>query len=84
MKKTNYSQNHQNQSKNSVSIDFSKTSEYKCDNPECNGELFMPATKFRKVSKLIAGTTEDQLIPIQVFVCMACGNVNKDFDINVG
>jgi hypothetical protein len=40
--------------------------------------------KFRKVPKLLAGTAEDQIVPVQVFMCTACGNVNKEFDLNVG
>ena len=44
----------------------------------------MPAMKFRKVSKLLAGTPNDQIVPIQVFMCTACGNVNKEFDLDGG
>ena len=62
-------------------LDMSKTQPYTCDAEGCDNEIFMPAMKFRKVSRLIAGTSEDQLIPVQIFICTACGNVNSDFDI---
>lgn len=69
------------QSANKPQIDFSKTKAYTCDAEGCDNEIFMPAMKFRMVSKLVAGTTEDQLIPVQVFMCTRCGNINADFDV---
>lgn len=64
-------------------IDIKKTTPIICDNEDCNNDMFMTAMKFRKVSKLLAGTPDDQIIPVQVFMCTACGNVNKEFDLNV-
>ena len=65
-------------------IDIKKTTPIICDNEDCNNDMFMPAMKFRKVSKLLAGTPNDQIVPIQVFMCTACGNVNKEFDLDGG
>lgn len=67
-----------------VNVDINKTTPLICDNPECENDMFMAAMKFRKVSKLLAGTSTDQIIPVQTFMCTACGNINKEFDINVG
>jgi hypothetical protein len=67
-----------------VNIDFKKTTPIVCDNEECTNDMFMPAMKFRKISKLLAGTPNDQIVPIQVFMCTACGNVNKEFDLDGG
>lgn len=64
-------------------IDIKKTTPIVCDNEECGNDMFMNAMKFRKVSKLLAGTPDDQIIPVQVFMCTACGNVNKEFDLDV-
>ena len=64
-------------------IDITKTIPIVCDNEECKNDIFMPAMKFRKVPKLVAATTQDQIVPIQVFVCTACGNINKEFDLDV-
>lgn len=66
-----------------MSVDLSKSVPYICDNEECGNDVFMPAMKFRKISKLVTGTKEDQLIPVQVFMCTSCGNINKEFDLNV-
>lgn len=69
--------------KQSVNIDISKAAPIVCDNTECGNDMFLPAMKFRKVSKLLTGAKEDQIVPIQVFMCTACGNVNKEFDLDV-
>lgn len=61
-------------------IDLSKAKSIKCD--ECGAEIFMPAMKFKTISKLLTGSKEDQIIPVQVFVCMACGSIPKQFDID--
>jgi len=68
---------------NGPKIDIKQTSPIVCDNQDCGNDIFMPAMKFRKVSKLLAGTQDDQIIPVQVFICTACGNINKDFDLDV-
>ena len=69
--------------KQNVNIDISKTVAIKCDNSECENDMFLPAMKFRKVSKLLTGAKEDQIIPVQIFICTSCGNVNKEFDLDV-
>ena len=69
--------------KQNVNIDISKTVAIKCDNQECENDMFLPAMKFRKVSKLLTGAKEDQIVPVQVFMCTACGNVNAEFDLDV-
>ena len=43
----------------------------------------MKAMKFRKVSKLLTGQKQDGILPVEVYMCTACGNVNKDFDLDV-
>jgi hypothetical protein len=63
-------------------VDMSQSKPILCS--ECENDMFMQAMKFRKVPKLLAGTAEDQIVPVQVFMCTACGNVNKEFDLNVG
>ena len=64
-------------------IDFSQTIPIVCENSECNNDTFMTVMKFRKIPKLVAGTVKDQVIPIQVFLCTACGGLNKEFDLYV-
>jgi hypothetical protein len=67
----------------SPQIDIKKTTPVLCDNAECNGDMFMSAMKFRKVSKILAGTPDDQIIPVQVFMCVACGSIPKGFDLEI-
>lgn len=45
---------------------------------ECDYDVFLPATKIRKISKLLTGATQDAIIPIDVFVCAGCGTVNQE------
>lgn len=64
-------------------IDITQTLPIICDTPDCGSDMFMTAMKFRKIPKLLAGAANDQIIPVQVFFCTKCGNVPKDFDLDV-
>jgi hypothetical protein len=65
-------------------LDISKTLPIHCDNEECGNDMFIPAVKFRKIPKLMTGAQNDSILPIEVYMCTACGNVNAEFDLNVG
>jgi hypothetical protein len=65
-------------------LDISKTLPIVCDNTECDNDMFITAMKFRKIPKLLTGAQNDQILPIEVYMCTACGNVNAEFDLNVG
>lgn len=45
---------------------------------QCGGDLYLPSVKFRKVNKLLTGSPQDQIIPIEVFVCASCGTVLEE------
>ena len=60
-----------------MNITLDKTSGVVCD--ECSGEVFTDGVMLRKASRFITGTAQDALIPIQVFTCSKCGNVNEEF-----
>jgi uncharacterized Zn finger protein len=60
-----------------MNITLDKTSGVTCD--ECSGEVFTDGVMLRKASRFITGTAQDALIPIQVFSCVKCGHVNKEF-----
>lgn len=49
----------------------------KCE--KCSEEVFSEAVMLRKVSRLVAGTPKDAIIPIPVFVCRECSNINEEF-----
>lgn len=60
-----------------LNISLDKTTPIVCD--ECGCESFVQVTFIRKVSKFIAGTDQDALVPIPSFACSKCGHVNKEF-----
>lgn len=60
-----------------LNISLDKTTPIVCD--ECGCESFIQVTFLRKVSKFIAGTDQDALIPIPSFACSKCGHVNDEF-----
>lgn len=60
-----------------VNISLDKTTPLVCE--ECSNETFMQVTFLRKVSKFIAGTDQDALIPIPSFACLKCDHVNEEF-----
>ena len=57
-------------------IDLTKTSAIKC---ECGGETFSPGMKLRRVSRLLTGEAKDAIIPVEVFLCIDCGEVLEEF-----
>lgn len=54
-----------------VNINLAEQPNIECT--ECNGIYFEQAMQFKKVSKLLTGSPQDQIAPIQVFRCMDCG-----------
>lgn len=66
-----------------LSIDIKKTLPFICDNEGCGSDVFIPAMKFRKVPKLMTGSKEDQLLPVQVMMCVSCGIIPEQFDIHI-
>ena len=54
-----------------ININLSEQPDIKCEN--CDGIYFEQVMAFKKVSKLLTGQPQDQIAPVQVFVCKACG-----------
>jgi DNA-directed RNA polymerase subunit RPC12/RpoP len=54
-------------------LDLTKTNPIECKG--CGGEVFVQGFSFRKTSKLLTGGTEDEVIPIEVFLCGDCGEL---------
>ena len=62
-------------------IDFSKTSEICCE--ACGGKTFKQTLLMRRMSPLASPSGQEMIIPMAVFACEKCGNVNKEFaDVN--
>ena len=58
-------------------IDISKTSAIKCE--ACENQTFKQSLLLRKLSALVSPNGQETLVPVQVFACEKCGNVNKEF-----
>ena len=61
---------------NKPKIDLSKATEMACQ--ECGGTVFIPANKFLKVSKIITGTPNDAVIPVELYLCGDCGEIVEE------
>lgn len=59
-----------------ISIKPSDLQDINCH--KCGGDLYLPSFKFKKVSKLLVGADQDQIIPIQVYVCASCGSLMQE------
>ena len=57
-------------------IDLSKAKEIKCQN--CGGTVFIPGTKFLKISKIVTGTPNDAIIPVELYLCGDCGEICEE------
>ena len=60
-----------------LNIPLDKSTPLVCE--ECQNETFKQVFFLRTVSKFIAGTDQDGLIPIPSFACTNCGHVNNEF-----
>lgn len=57
-------------------IDLSQAEEITCQ--ECGGSVFIPGNKFLKISKIITGTPQDAIIPVELYLCGDCGEINQE------
>ena len=60
-----------------MNVALKDTTPIKCE--ECENEVFIEGVMLRKISRFVAGTSQDALMPIQVFTCSKCGHVNEAF-----
>jgi hypothetical protein len=66
-----------NQQPPQMNIDFSQTTAEICES--CENETFIPVFKIRKLSALLSPTGKQSLIPMQVYACAKCNNINSTF-----
>ena len=57
-------------------IDISQSKPMLCEH--CGYDVFISGTKFRKLSKLAAGSPQDIIIPFDVLLCGNCGEIKND------
>ena len=65
-----------NMNENNKTVDLNHTTAIACE--ECGSEVFVEASMFRKVSKLLTGAPQDMIIPIPSFLCASCGALLKE------
>ena len=58
-------------------IEIEKTTPVKCE--KCENQTFKQSLLLRKLSALVSPNGQETLVPVQVFACEKCGNVNSDF-----
>ena len=64
-------------SQQQFNIDITQTTPVVCD--KCGGEHFTQVTLMRKLSPMLSPTGQPALIPIPVYACCKCGQVNDEF-----
>jgi|TARA_A100001201_G_scaffold70785_1_gene64986 predicted nucleic-acid-binding Zn-ribbon protein len=60
-----------------LNIDFSQTTAEICG--KCGNDTFVQVFKIRKLSALLSPAGKETMIPMQVFACAKCGNINSAF-----
>jgi hypothetical protein len=60
-----------------MNIDFSQTTAEVCE--KCENDTFQQVYRMRKLSALLSPAGKESMIPIQIFACAKCGNINKGF-----
>jgi len=62
-----------------IQVDVSQQPNVECE--ECKNIFFEKVTVIKKISKLLVGAPDDQLVPMETYACKQCGHINEDFDI---
>lgn len=45
---------------------------------ECEYDIYVQAVHLRKIPKMLVGSPQDVIIPVDVFLCGQCGTVNLE------
>jgi|TARA_B100001094_G_C18079483_1_gene744384 hypothetical protein len=67
-----------NQPPKQPKIDLTQAKEMVCTNDECDGTVFIPGTKFLKLSRIATGQPNDAIIPVELYLCGDCGEINEE------
>ena len=65
-----------NQTPQQPKIDLSQATEMRCQ--ECGGTVFIPGTKFLKLSRIATGQPKDAIIPVELYLCGNCGEIVEE------
>ena len=58
-----------------LNIDFNQTTAETCES--CGNDTFVQVFKIRTLSALLSPSGQKTVIPIQMFACAECGNINS-------
>ena len=58
-------------------VDLSQTTGVICE--KCKNDTFQQVYQLRKLSALLSPAGQETMIPMQVFACAKCGNINDAF-----
>lgn len=59
-------------------IDLKQAKEMVCTSDGCDGSVFIQGTKFLKLSRIATGQAKDGIIPVELYLCGDCGEINAD------
>ena len=62
-----------------IQVNVMDSPNIKCE--ECGKIFFEKVVVIKKISKLLTGSIEDQLVPMETYACKSCGHMNEEFDI---
>ena len=68
--------NQQQPQQQNVQVNLSNSTAIKCE--KCGYDVFLPAVKMRKISKILTGGAQDAILPIDILVCGECGAVCEE------
>lgn len=60
-----------------LNVDLSASEDIVCTS--CGNYTFVQVVLMKKLSALVSPTGKDAMVPIPVFSCNACGNINTEF-----
>jgi len=58
-------------------IDLTHAKTLECE--KCEGKGFKQTLMLKKLSPLVSPTGQEAIIPVGVFCCEQCGNINREF-----
>lgn len=61
-------------------IDLKSATDLLCS---CGNATFMPVMKFKRLSALVSPTGKEVVVPFEVYVCTACGNIPTELDVTI-
>ena len=71
--------NNLNQGGQQIKVNVADQPNVECEN--CKNIFFDKVTVIKKISKLLVGTPDDQLVPMETYKCTECGNINEEFKL---